>query len=220
MLVSPVKKEESTFLIDSDSKILSSIKNPDLNLSLWQRDGNPLIYDYIQKADRSLWDNLEIRIKSDEISYLDGFEELLPGSVDDPGKAALIKDIKLLAKLFFEVEHGEAKVSLEIIEYDMCKLFHVDKLKLRLLCTYCGEGTEWVPNSHINRKGLGKGCNKNIVIDDRAVRKFSPFDVGMLKGEIFPGNLNNGIVHRSPSIENTQQPWRVLLKIDSVKEDS
>lgn len=39
-------------------------------------------------------------------------------------------------------------------EGPMCPRLHYDKVALRLACTYCGEGTRWLPQSAVNRAAL------------------------------------------------------------------
>ena len=44
----------------------------------------------------------------------------------------------------------------------MCPLFHVDKLKLRLIVSLQGPGTQWLSDPDVIRKNLGKGGKKAI----------------------------------------------------------
>ena len=41
----------------------------------------------------------------------------------------------------------------------MCPRFHADHLKCRLVTTYYGPATQWLPNSLVNRSKLGQGNN-------------------------------------------------------------
>ena len=81
----------------------------------------------------------------------------------------------------------------------MCRLFHIDNLRQRLLCTYLGPGTEWLDQSNVNWDGLGKGCNKKIVKDLKIVNQTKSGELIMLYG--LKHELNLPIVHRSPEIE-------------------
>jgi hypothetical protein len=212
-----LKNDGSGHLSGYESACLQSIQESHINIAIWEREPIPTISHYLQNSDKSSWDDLEVNIKPGEEDNLDDLKSYLPSSGNgfSIGKVDLVEDVKKLAKIFFEIESIEARVSLEFVDYDMCRLFHVDKMRLRLLCTYSGMGTEWLPNNFVNRKELGKGCNSKIVLSENSVRHFNCFDVGLLKGEFYPRNQNNGVVHRSPPIENSKQNWRVLLKIDS-----
>jgi len=128
-------------------------------------------------------------------------------------KRALIADIVHLSRLFFDLSESKCiKVSLEPVSNDMCRIFHVDNIKQRMICTYKGQGTEWLTESNLNRTGLGGGDNKKIVKDFDLVRRAEAFEVLLLKGKKAESPIG-GAVHRSPEIHSSAQT-RVLLKID------
>ena len=101
---------------------------------------------------------------------------------------------------------------IQIVKTNLCRLFHEDYYRQRLLCTYLGPGTQWLDESNANREGLGKGCNSNIVKDFNKINKANEFDVLLLKGAKY-GNEELSVIHRSPPIEK-MRTTRVLLKID------
>jgi len=139
----------------------------------------------------------------------------LPNGDCNSQKEVFSHDITSLAEQFFNrTESKRTKLKIEIVKTDMCRLFHVDNFRQRLLCTYLGPGTEWLNNSNVNRSALGKGCNQNIVKDIVKVNKANEFDVLVLKGSKY-GNQHPGVVHRSPPIEK-QGITRVLLKVEEI----
>jgi Protein of unknown function (DUF1826) len=95
---------------------------------------------------------------------------------------------------------------LEVLEDDGCRRFHCDYIGLRLLTTYFGPGTEWLPDSAVVREALAPSevppdeANDAIVRDRAGIRRASAGDVIVLKGEGWPGNAGRGAVHRSPSV--------------------
>ena len=94
----------------------------------------------------------------------------------------------------------------------MCRRFHTDINSLRLLCTYVGQGTLWVPDEMVNHKAfLNKGGNEEIVTDESQIQHAGTGDVIILKGALYPEA--NPIVHRSPAIEGNGES-RLLLRID------
>lgn len=101
---------------------------------------------------------------------------------------------------------------------DDCRKYHVDWVRLRLIVTYCGVGTEWVRSADVNRAALTKDwcslsqINREIVPDAQAVHRAGAGDVLVLKGETFPGNAGNGAVHRSPPIA-LQGRARLVFKL-------
>jgi hypothetical protein len=61
-------------------------------------------------------------------------------------------------------------------------------------------------------------ANAAIVPCAAAIRNVSRFSVALLKGEGYPGNLGNGIVHRSPPIGATGTR-RLRLCLDAEADD-
>ena len=96
---------------------------------------------------------------------------------------------------------------LEGVAGDACRRFHADAVGLRLLCTYAGAGTEWLPlfgaeaaRAHDPRQGpvpvrLGTG------------------HAAILKGDAHPSAPGRGLVHRSPPMDGPPVP-RLLLCLD------
>ncbi len=98
----------------------------------------------------------------------------------------------------------------------MCPLFHVDSVSLRLIVTLHGPGTEWLADADVNRKQLGKGSNHKVVREGALIQQLATFQVGLLKGEDYPGNHGKGLVHRSPPHAPTDEP-RWIFRLDSFR---
>lgn len=138
--------------------------------------------------------------------------EDLPDSPIEGVKDIFIHDIVRLGSLFFKMsKHSRMTLQILPVNSNMCRLFHEDYYRQRLLCTYLGPGTEWLDHDNVNRAGLGRGRNGNIVKDESKINRAKTFDVILLKGARYESGL--GVVHRSPPVETTGQ-IRVLLKID------
>ena len=45
---------------------------------------------------------------------------------------------------------------LSVQRTDGCRKIHTDFVSLRLLCTYAGPGTDWLPNEDLVREHLGR----------------------------------------------------------------
>jgi hypothetical protein len=137
-----------------------------------------------------------------------------------PWRGALMRD--LARALAFYREHAldlaEVRVRLEIERRDRCRLFHTDRIGLRLLSTYLGPGTEWVPEIALDRAALGSGDNSKIAPRPEEVRHLHPFWVGLFKGDLHPDCRGRGSVHRSPPIER-RRGVRILLTIDDPWQD-
>lgn len=83
-------------------------------------------------------------------------------------------------------------VRLEWITGNACWKFHVDNVSLRLITSYCGPGTEIVPESH-GEEALALQRDYN-----GPVHRLGNGDVAIFRGG------RGGIVHRSPPI----RAWR------------
>lgn len=130
----------------------------------------------------------------------DWLKPLVNSGVDFTAADWLARDITALIQTFAEVcDRKRVQVHLQILDDDECRLFHVDRNHLRLLCTYSGPGTEWLANDQVDRSALGQGDNRKILKYGQA-HKVATGAVLLLKGERYPGNFGNGIVHRSPPV--------------------
>jgi Protein of unknown function (DUF1826) len=133
-----------------------------------------------------------------------------------PAREWLKRDIAmLLTRLADLANTHRLRVSFGAIRADQCRKFHVDYLRYRLVTTYVGPGTEWVPEDAVNREALDHppecpcDANKEIVRDASAVRHAAPGEVIVMKGARHPNR--RGAVHRSPPIESTGQVRVVLI---------
>ena len=71
----------------------------------------------------------------------------------------------------------------------MCPRFHVDHIPCRLITTYTGGVTEWIPQSAADRSKLGAGNNgkpdekSGLYRSESDIRKLISGEVALLKGE-------------------------------------
>jgi hypothetical protein len=109
---------------------------------------------------------------------------------------ALGSDIEVLAELFLHVTgESEVRLRLEHVADDACRCHHVDAVRLRMLCTYAGPGTEWLD--------IGSRTHRMAVMQ-----------VGIFKGTAFPDNVP--VLHRSPPVSELprRRRSRILPCID------
>jgi len=178
-----------------DPRECSKILEPSSNLLLWERDLAEPIREYAHFLA--------------ETPHWSGKDGSLP---DHPGKKAFLADGRELEKLFLQLipKKSELRSGLTRITSLQCPLFHVDFLSLRLLVTYHGEGTEFLPEPACDRAHLGCGRNEELIRDPGQIFQARPGTVVLMKGESFPGNSGFGAVHRSP---HPKAP-RVVLRMD------
>jgi len=129
-------------------------------------------------------------------------------------RTALKEDILHLLEIFEGVSGASTfRLVWASVETTMCPRFHADHNVLRMLCTYYGPGTLWLPDHAVDREAYLSGkSNPNILLEEGQVQQVGTGDVVILKGALYPGATP--ILHRSPGIdENGGQ--RILLSIDA-----
>ena len=111
-----------------------------------------------------------------------------------------------------------AGLRLAVLQHAMCPKFHVDKVPCRLVTTYQGIATEWLSHDAVNRAKLGMGSKgkpdsqSGLYQNAQDVQQLKAGDVALLKGELWEGNQNAGLVHRSPTLSDNEN--RLLLTLD------
>ena len=109
---------------------------------------------------------------------------------------------------------------INLYEKAMCPRFHVDNVPCRLITTYQGIATEWLPHNAADRSKLGTGnsgkpdSQSGIYQDESDIQQLSQGDVALLKGEGWVGNEGKGLIHRSPQLSD--QTSRLILTIDFI----
>jgi hypothetical protein len=121
-------------------------------------------------------------------------------------------DVEYLGRIFAAVAiTRRLRVRVEAIDHDGCRKFHVDRVKTRLVCTYRGPASEWLPEHAVDRAALGSD-NPSIVRSWNALRRAPRYAVLINKGELIAGP-NGGIVHRSPPAKRPEDA-RLVVVID------
>ena len=127
----------------------------------------------------------------------------------------LVDDIATIADaVAFLFETRTVGLRLRLLNSAMCPRFHCDNLPVRLVTTYVGPGSEWLPEYAINRTGLGAPHpdKPEIATDTAAIQRLAPGDIGLIKGSGWVGSEERGLVHRSPALDNGHK--RLLMSID------
>ncbi len=169
---------------------LACIHDSEIDLVIWNRGAKASVYHDL--ADVSLDQLPAFRLES--VAFADLDAALVPHAAATPALAA---DIAELAKLYARLLRlKRLRIRLETVTTDACSRFHVDRVRLRLLTTYVGPGTDW----------LDAGA-----APDQRIRRLPEGAVALLKGSLWPGSP--GCPHRSPPIKGTGR-HRLLLSID------
>ena len=134
-------------------------------------------------------------------------------------KKAFCDHIALLTDMFSTLfETKRVGLRLTMLDRAMCPKFHVDRVPCRLVSTFAGVATEWLPHHKVDRSKLGAGSLgvedelSGIMSSINDIQQMSAGDVALLKGEGWYNNENAGAVHRSPALANNSR--RLLLTLD------
>lgn len=199
-------------------KILSSILFDNHNFVLWERGLNTFLNNWSSELKWGKVIPLEATLGIEDLDKFESdlLKEIKIWRTRSPDLNSWIaNDIRSIVEDFILATHAtEVLLSFSVVETDMCRFFHADKNKLRLLCTYVGQGTLWLPNSNVGRHHLGDGFNGDIILDPLQVHQAHQLDVLILKGDNWPDNSLGGAVHRSPPLGVGEK--RLLLKVDFI----
>ncbi|GAB3378478.1 DUF1826 domain-containing protein [Spongiibacter taiwanensis] len=193
---------------------LADIYDVQVNLAVWRRslsasvkkNGEALLTDPRFTGER-------VALPTSKLGELG---EALPSLARFPH---LKNDIQLLAEMFTTLFELKAiGLRLTPLTSSMCPRFHVDRVPCRLIATYAGGGSEWLPHHCIDRSKLGAGSqglsdeDSGLFPEIASIQSLAAGDVALLKGEMWEGNEGAGLVHRSPAVAPGDK--RLLLTLD------
>jgi len=125
----------------------------------------------------------------------------------------LKEDIEYLIQIYMDLlDVNKIGLRFGVLESTLCPMFHTDYVGIRMICTYLGEGTEYVYCTTKNRNKLQDQYKNNQILEFQNIQKANPFDILLLKGRNYSDNFENGAIHRSPII--TQGKHRIIMSID------
>ena len=203
------------YSISNDISKISNIFNREINISIWKRNLNSNI---LHASEILLTKNSDLQF-SELINKNFSIDFLVDKIGADEKLIPFYEDIQYLTKLFCELfDIRDAWLRIDAIDKPMCPRFHADHLKCRLVTTYYGPGTQWLPNSLVNRNKLGHGNNgladdiSGLFSKKSDIENLDVGDIGLLKGEAWVNNEGLGLVHRSPHTDSIYK--RLYVTID------
>lgn len=201
-----------------DASILSKIYQKDINITIWKRQLERCI---IQAANHILQIKPQLQLSA----------VINPGDTNDilgnelgcnHNIVPLSKNISELVGMFcclFDLDR--VGLRLTALDHAMCPRFHVDKVPCRLITTYQGAATQWLPHHLVDRRKLGRGNDgkpdeeSGIFEKESDTKQLNIGDVALLKGESWNDNQGAGLVHRSPKVSSSHD-HRLLLTLDFI----
>lgn len=194
--------------VGTTHKILESIHQKEINIAIYDRDIDPLTKEIDSLRNLSI----ELRSVGDISTILNSVTK----SINSNKHSLIIQDIRRLLQLFKKLTGARLfRLRLATVNTNMCRRFHTDINSLRMLCTYSGPGTLWLEEDNVNREALNScGDNECIVLDESKIQQANAGSVVVLKGALYSDEGIKAIVHRSPTIEESDEK-RLLLRIDT-----
>lgn len=125
----------------------------------------------------------------------------------------LVNDVNFLELMFAQLTGAQRLcLRLDVIEDDACRNFHVDNVRYRLVTTYRGPGTQWLPPHAPVTPPQG------APISSDEIRQLERGWVAVMRGSRDATADNPGVLHRSPPIEG-QGIARLFLAINESPRD-
>ena len=208
---------------ESDTpEVFTDIYRDDTNIAIWQRKLSgelALAVDDILKANTKL--------KIAEVVTAKNVHSTLYNVLGETNAVMVLSDdITLLVDMFcclFDLKG--VGLRLTVLDSPMCPRFHFDRIPCRLVSTYQGIATEWLPHHLVERSKLGAGNQgksdeqSGLFQSTNDIRQLSQGDVALLKGEFWHANEGAGLVHRSPvQPKGTINEPRLLLTLDFIND--
>ncbi|MCF4164902.1 DUF1826 domain-containing protein [Zavarzinia compransoris] len=196
--------ETSRVIIGRDADVLGRLQTREVALAIWPRRLPAPLADWLDALAAGLFP--DFRIQVDVADLPAALEAMIAASPlpAGPERQMLVDDVFTLAWRFAAtLDLAAVDVRLEPIGGDACWKFHRDHVPARLVTTYAGPGTEWVPPSFASR-----------AIEDQKdyagpLERLSAGDVALFRGcaghhgHGHGDDHAHGIVHRSPPVAGT-----------------
>ena len=202
-------KDVSHVVACADPLELIQIFDESINLCVWQRPPDGLLSGWLETL--AAENSFEIIRRMTLAQWPP--REISELAADQKMISLWLSDLRQLLELYQDLMGCESfGIRLHTLNEDMCPRFHVDRVGVRMLCTYAGPGTEWLMNENVDRTQLGP--RGQVLRPGSSIQQLQPFEVGLLKGEAFPGNEGRGLVHRSPAIASAGKK-RILFSVEA-----
>lgn len=187
---------------------LTEIFSDEVNLAVWERSLPNESINFAHNFSREA--GVFERFVSIEAG--DSVEQILPAWAQAlPGAKTWLADVNEMVEMFGCLfEPAAIGVRLHVLPDTMCPRFHTDRVPVRLLVTYAGRGTEWLPENQVTR-GKPSGALPDQAVRNTDIRAMPTGSVCLLKGESWIGNEGRGLVHRSPAPGSSP---RLVLGLD------
>ena len=184
---------------------LIEVFDPEVQVCSVERELDPAIAAYLSGLPETVAKHSLATLHVDQAPTLDA----LP---DGTGREALLEDIALLRDVVCVLlDCDSIGMRMGRLDHAMCPGWHVDRLGIRLVCTYNGPGTQWLDDQDVDR-----GLLRSAQIEQSAYVEASAGEIVLLKGSMWQSNERFGAVHRSPD-PGKSAPLRTVITLDSMR---
>lgn len=122
--------------------------------------------------------------------------------------ATLADDLVDLSELYAKVSQEQTvRIRIETVEDDGCRRFHLDNVVMRLVVTYFGPGTQWVPPA------FATAAREQQTNYTGPLNCIDTGDVAIFRGK--KSGAPDLVLHRSPPLRQVD-PARLVAVIDSI----
>ena len=176
----------------------SAILSPECAASLWQRRPIPSFQSWVDALDPDQLPNARIMLRPEHVR--DAATQICEtcGTPQCSERDTLGDDTAARANIFAELmDASYLKQRFDVIDTNACRLFHVDAITARLICTYRGPGTQY-------------GFSSDMVEPSKIFTVATGKPI-LLRGGLWPEAPRSGLLHRTPPIEGKGLTRLVLV---------
>ena len=177
---------------------LKRIESQQVEAVIWSRAIPASVQNTLVSVSRGAFNNGRFRLQKKHVRtcVLEHFGS--NGAAQSAELDWLANDIQLLAdEISALFATNDLRLRLEAVTNDACRKFHADNVKVRMICTYAGPGTEF-------------GLTENAELPDHILRTPTGQPI-LLKGLKWRGCKMRQLKHRSPPIKGTGQTRFVVV---------
>jgi len=187
-------------IIGREPEILADIDLPGVAAAIWKRTPDRAFQDWLDGLSferlPELRTTVPVHLAGAAVTMACEYSNM-PACA---GRDMLASDAAALAAMLAGITKVRmVRLRLDVSDEVMCPKFHLDNVVARLLCTYRGAGTDYVP---VRAEG-----------DPKRVRRVPRGSVGLFRGRQWPADETTGLLHRSPAVDASSGS-RLLLVID------
>lgn len=195
--------------------VFSDIYHEKVNIAIWQRELPTTLQSSVKE-----FLELNPEFQTEMVSKPEDAFSRVSESFNN-NMTEVSRDIAELVDMFcYLFELKQAGIRLKVLDRGMCPKFHVDRVPCRLVTTYQGIATEWLPHEVVDQTKLGWGANglpdseSGLYTSESDIQQLGCGDVALLKGTLWEGNENAGLAHRSPELPTNEK--RLILTLDFI----